>query len=737
MKRGKWLAAALVFCMGLCGLFSVKSDAAAADAALTDENPQRLEMVTEMDEEGNITDADDGPRLVEDSGIETFSADDTVKIVNFRTKGNAVTEYTEAGTGISGYTNGAYGADAAYLGESNGQVKFMLSGVIGLVDASEVQVVDFSDAAVVSCYEAVNGKLIHNIVTDMTTPGYASRLGNGQAPSYLEEGQQYYSYDGHYFYTDYAVMLEDYCNDTRAHAVNPENPYYNYYQYLPLRSRSSYSGEELDSILDQRLKSTSKMKDMGTTFVKSQNTYGVNALLMAGVAANESNWGRSSISQQKNNLFGLNAIDSSPGTSANTYGSVEACIQDFSKNYMSRGYLYPEDWRYMGGFLGNKASGINVKYASDPYWGEKAANIAWTLDSLGGSEDGGSYIFGVKDTAAYSHNNVSVTQEADSGSAVLYSTGAVSSYSVLILDSSTASGYYRIQSDAALNDERTAVVNESGEYDFGSMYAYIPCEYISVTGSTIQPEGVTLEEIQIAAVPDKTEYEEGEYFDPEGVRILALWSDGTQTDVTSEVNYNRNALTADDTSITFQYTYDGVTKEAVLGIIVTEIEDGWKTEADGSSYYYQDGELVKGEFIKAETEGDYYYTDPDTGAMVVSDWAAYREADPYNNNIEGNVWYHFDEDGLMQRGWIKDETGWKIYNLDSNGRMRYSTWINADAQPEIGMPAGMYNLCPDGAVQMNGWAESVTPGIWWFCNPDTGLFERNNPGSWSGVNPEN
>lgn len=71
---------------GAMRAFSVKSDAAAADAALTDENPQRLEMVTEMDEEGNITDADDGPRLVEDSGIETFSADDTVKIVNFRTK---------------------------------------------------------------------------------------------------------------------------------------------------------------------------------------------------------------------------------------------------------------------------------------------------------------------------------------------------------------------------------------------------------------------------------------------------------------------------------------------------------------------------------------------------------------------------------------------------------------------------------------------------------------------------
>ena len=93
--------------------------------------------------------------------------------------------------------------------------------------------------------------------------------------------------------------------------------------------------------------------------------------------------------------------------------------------------------------------------------------------------------------------------------------------------------------------------------------------------------------------------------------------------------------------------------------------------------------------------------------------------------------YHFDEDGLMQRGWIKDETGWKIYNLDSNGRMRYSTWINADAQPEIGMPAGMYNLCPDGAVQMNGWAESVTPGIYWYVRPNDGYFDINNPDCWS------
>lgn len=736
MKRGKWLAAALAFCMVVLGVFGMTGEAAAEDGTLADENPQRLETVTEMDEYGNITEADGGPRLVEEPETALFSVGEEVKVVNFRTKGNALTYYTEADTGKSGYTNGAYGADAAYLGESDGKVKFMLSGVVGLVDASEVQVVNLSSVAVVSCYGVSGGSLMHNIVTDMTTPGYASRLNNGPAPSYLAEGQDYYSYDGHYFYTDYAVMLEDYRNGTRAQSVNPQDPYYNYYQYLPMRSRSAYSGGELNALLDQKVSDTSKMKDMGTVFVNSQETYGVNSLLMTSVAANESGWGTSSISQKKNNLFGLNAVDSSPGTSANTYGSVESCILDFSKNYMSRGYLYSEDSRYMGGFLGNKGSGINVKYASDPFWGEKAATIAWTLDGLGGSRDNGRYTLGIKDTIASEHHSVQVQSEADSSAAVLYDTGSASNYSVLLLDSGVINGYYKIQSDPALNADRTGVTKEDGIYDFEKMYAYIPYEYMTVTGDGAMPEGVTLTGLLIMEAPDKTEYSEGEYFDPAGASILAQWSDGTQTDVTSAVEYNRERLTPGDTAITFRYTYGGMTQEAVLGILVTEVTDGWKTGDDGKQYYYRGGELVKGEFIDAETENDYYYTDPESGAMVVSDWAAVWEADPYNNNIEGKVWYHFGTDGKMQRGWFKDESGWKIYSIDSNGRMRHSTWVQAEAQPALGMPAGMYHLFSDGAVQMNGWAESGTPGIWWFCNPDTGWFDRENPGSWSSVNPE-
>ena len=48
-------------------------------------------------------------------------------IVNFNTKVNDVTNYTEESTGISGYTNGDYGADAAFLGynDDKSKVKFI------------------------------------------------------------------------------------------------------------------------------------------------------------------------------------------------------------------------------------------------------------------------------------------------------------------------------------------------------------------------------------------------------------------------------------------------------------------------------------------------------------------------------------------------------------------------------------------------------------------------------------
>lgn len=55
-------------------------------------------------------------------------------------------------------------------------------------------------------------------------------------------------------------------------------------------------------------------------------------------------------------------------------------VREFTRNYISRGYSDPSDWTYFGGYLGNKQLGANVKYASDPFWGEKAAQHAFAID---------------------------------------------------------------------------------------------------------------------------------------------------------------------------------------------------------------------------------------------------------------------------------------------------------------------------------------------------------------------
>lgn len=164
------------------------------------------------------------------------------------------------------------------------------------------------------------------------------------------------------------------------------------------------------------------------------------------------------------------------------------------------------------------------------------------------------------------------------------------------------------------------------------------------------------------------------------------------------------------------------------------------TDADGavatiSVTVYADGSMsvdvtkpITEGWVKGEGSDWYYLKD---GERVVSDWVCVQEEDPYNNNEVGDVWYHFGSDGKMQRGWIVDETGWKVYLLDSNGRMMHSQWVNAPAQESLNRPAGLYKLTDDGAVQMNGWAKSVdNENIEWFCNAGNGLFEVDNPASW-------
>ncbi len=73
--------------------------------------------------------------------------------------------------------------------------------------------------------------------------------------------------------------------------------------------------------------------------------------------------------------------------SADKYDNIESAVtQHMAVNL--RGYLDINDARFFGSHLGNKGSGFNVKYASDPYWGLKIAALAYQVDKYVSGNDG-------------------------------------------------------------------------------------------------------------------------------------------------------------------------------------------------------------------------------------------------------------------------------------------------------------------------------------------------------------
>ena len=117
MRKNKLLICALAMSMVMTIMPGMTSKAAAAEgepeaavsevSELQDENTQRLEEVTAMDEDGSIHEIDDTEGTVDEeegvSGIAMFAARAfSPKVVNFNTKGNAITNYTDETNGISG-----------------------------------------------------------------------------------------------------------------------------------------------------------------------------------------------------------------------------------------------------------------------------------------------------------------------------------------------------------------------------------------------------------------------------------------------------------------------------------------------------------------------------------------------------------------------------------------------------------------------------------------------------------
>jgi len=138
---------------------------------------------------------------------------------------------------------------------------------------------------------------------------------------------------------------------------------------VDLRTASGLTVETANEIL----KGTG-LEGLGAGFVNAEKHHGVNAYYLMAHAAWESEWGKSSLAVNKNNLFGFTAYDASPGSSATNFASKEECI-DVVAGYVKDHYLSNKGQYHNGPNL----VGMNTKYATDKEWATGIANVMTDL----------------------------------------------------------------------------------------------------------------------------------------------------------------------------------------------------------------------------------------------------------------------------------------------------------------------------------------------------------------------
>ena len=431
--------------------------------------------------------------LTVDKGIVFFSSDGCK--VN--------TEYRDVLSGNDGYTNGCYGADGLLVGSNlnKGTLVFMMAGVQGRVKRSEVGLVPLSQAGRITSYTVRNGRLYHQIRQSRNSDRYSTMIDLGPSFEPLQEGEVYYSADGHYFYEQPEVMIGDLQEDRHSNALNRDDPFYFYYQYLSHRSLSSYSQDDLEYYFNDilgidRTVTSYKDRDRNSvhdtlnqslyfdeldSFTEAQSLYGANALMMLALSMNESAYGRSSLCYTRNNLFGHAAYDSDVEANAKRYFKVKSSVYSHASKYISGSYLNPDKFQFHGGFFGDKASGMNVSYASDPYWGEKASSYYMQLDEALGFKDRNTMTIGIHQ----SNTSMKVYRDKDETSEVLYETGRTAPMAMILLEKE--GDWFKVQSEKAQNGDFTYRYDQDTGYVKASEFDVIlNPEQLETANMTVQ-----------------------------------------------------------------------------------------------------------------------------------------------------------------------------------------------------------------------------------------------------------
>ncbi|GKW45373.1 S-layer homology domain-containing protein [Planococcus sp. NCCP-2050] len=292
-----------------------------------------------------------------------------------------------------------HGREIRYIDSNADFVKVQVGGTIGYAKHSEVdfvpsELIKDRDYYIVSQW----GTLSHYQYNYVNKQGSSYSI--GPAPSAMKQGVKYYSHDGVHFT-----------------AGSSKVTHYPYFQYQSVRTKTNYSAAELDKYIMNRLTALnsssgtykdavtkSKLIGKGKYFLEMQEKYNINALFMLSAAMHESAYGMSANAQTKNNLFGIRVYDGSPHEGT-TYKQPEGSIDAFAREYMNRNYVNPNGSYANGAAPGNKTTGFNVSYASDPTWGSKVAGHMYRADLELGQKDINKYKLGITNTASVNVRN--------------------------------------------------------------------------------------------------------------------------------------------------------------------------------------------------------------------------------------------------------------------------------------------------------------------------------------------
>ena len=239
----------------------------------------------------------------------------------------------------------------------NGRIPVQVSGLTGYVNASQVTAIDSNDTFIPDYVS--DGKYVYHRYSPYTKVMVAYHNAN------MQVGKSYYSADGINFGT-----------------FKLDHPF----QFSNLKSRTNYTAADINRLYSLMGANDSKLAGKGATFKAAEQRYGVNALYLVAHSALESAWGRSKIAKDKNNFFGISAYDDTPYTSATKFDDVDSGIMGAAR-WINSKYLHNSGYPANGAHLGNKASGMNVNYATAPYWGESIASIMFSANEKLGRKD--------------------------------------------------------------------------------------------------------------------------------------------------------------------------------------------------------------------------------------------------------------------------------------------------------------------------------------------------------------